>query len=198
MSGDAPFDAAVLAGGRSSRMGTDKALLAVGHQTLLERQVALAWSLEPGEVLVSGRRPEALRALRARGLPDEAPGLGPLGGLATVLAAARAPHVLVIAVDMPALSAAFLARLLVLRRPGRGAVPRTRAGWEPGAAVYPRELAPTARAALAAGRRALHALVEEGIAAGRLAAVHVAPREERLLVNWNRPEDLPGHPLRGP
>jgi molybdopterin-guanine dinucleotide biosynthesis protein A len=171
-------------------MGQDKALIRIDGRTLLERQVALAWSLGAAEVWVSGRAQGALGSLRARGLPDAAPGQGPLGGLATVLAVAGAPHVLVLAVDMPALTEAFLARLLSRRAPGVGAVPRTRAGWEPAAAVYPRELAPAAAAALAAGRRALHMLVEDGVTARRLIAIDASAGEEAQLASWNAPEDV--------
>lgn len=190
-----PFEVAVLAGGRSARMGRDKAALALGGRTLLARQVALAWALGPAAVWVSGRAQAELGDLSARGLPDDAPGLGPLGGVATVLGRVRAPHVLVVAVDMPALTAALLGRLLARRRAGVGAVPRTRRGWEPAAAVYPRALAPAATAALAAGRRALRGLVEDGVRAGRLVALEVGADEERALRSWNTPEDvLDAHP----
>ncbi len=186
------FDVAILAGGRSTRMGFDKALLVVEGRTLLERQVALAWSLGPREVWVAGRTDTELAGWRARGVSDAQPGQGPLGGLAAVLEIVDAPHVLVLAVDMPALTEAFLRRLLAVRAPGVGVVPRTRRGWEAVAAVYPRELAPLVRAALVAGRRAMHSLVEEGVAAGLLRAWPVATEEEGQLINWNRPQDVVG------
>ena len=184
------FAVAILAGGRSTRMGRDKAQLVFEGRTLLERQVALAWSLGPREVWVAGRTDAELGGVRARGVNDAQPGQGPLGGLAAVLAAANAAHVLVLAVDMPALTDDFLRRLLTARSPGVGVVPQTARGWEAVAAVYPHELAPLVQAALAVGRRAMHDLVDEGVAAGLLCAWPVAPQEDGFLINWNRPEDV--------
>jgi molybdopterin-guanine dinucleotide biosynthesis protein A len=172
-------------------MGRDKAALLLEGRTLLERQLALAWSLAPEEVWVSGRAQAELGGARARGLPDESPGQGPLGGLVTVLRATRAPHVLVLAVDMPALDAGLLARVLARRTASAGVVPRSRAGWEPLAAVYPRAMRGPAEAALAAGRRALHALVEAAIAGGQLAAWDLDPADEAAFTSWNEPGELP-------
>jgi molybdenum cofactor guanylyltransferase len=184
------FDAAILAGGRSSRMGRDKALLTVSGRTLLDRQVELCWSLGPGAVWVSGRAEDELRGVRARALPDDAPHQGPLGGLATVLGASRAAHVLVLAVDMPAVTAQLLTGLLAGRSRGVGVVPRTSAGWEPTVAVYPTELAAAARAALAARALALHELVEEAVERGRLIPLDLDDEARRQLVNWNEPGDV--------
>jgi molybdopterin-guanine dinucleotide biosynthesis protein A len=187
---DATFAVAILAGGASMRMGRDKALLVHEGRTLLERQVALARRLGPQEVFVVGRTQAALGALRACGLPDAQPGQGPLGGLATVLAAMTTDHVLTVAVDMPALTPEFLGRLLAARAAGVGVVPRTARGWEPTVAVYPRDLADEARRALACGQRALHRLVEAAVAGGRLRGFVVEAGDEGVLVNWNTPEDL--------
>lgn len=192
MSVDTPFDAAVLAGGRSTRMGQDKALLIVEGVTLLARQIALARALGPERIWLSGRGASEADGLGALGLPDESPDQGPLEGVATVLGATRAPHVLVVAVDMPTLTADFLRRCLLERRSdGVGVVPRARGRWEPAAAVYPRELAGAARTAVAQGRRSLHEFVETGLAARRLVAVDVGGGDERVFTNWNSPEDLP-------
>lgn len=190
MSPPRDFDAAVLAGGRSRRMGTDKALLRISGATLLARQVALCDSLGARRVWVSGRTPAQLEGLDASALPDDAPGRGPLGGIATVLRASRAPHLLVLAVDMPLLDTALLGRLLRLRAPGMGVVPRGPGGCEPLAAVYPTEFLATADAALAAGSARLRPLLDEALAAGRFRALPLAPADERLVASWNSPGDV--------
>jgi len=192
VSSDAPFAVAVLAGGRSTRMGRDKALLVLGGRTLLARQVALAWELGPAEVWVAGRAQAELGGLDARGIPDAVPGAGPLGGLAAALEATQAHHVLLLAVDMPALTAAFLGRVLAARAAGVGAAPRTPRGWEPTAAVYPAGFAPAVRDALDAGRLGLRALLDDAAAAGTVRALSVERRDEHLLANWNTPADV--HP----
>jgi len=87
----------VLAGGRSSRMGQDKARLRLGKRTLLGKVRATA---------------------KALGLPvriirhDLVPGCGPLGGVFTALKSSRADAELFLACDMPFVSAALLARLV--------------------------------------------------------------------------------------
>lgn len=98
-----PLSGIVLAGGRSSRMGRDKAALMLDGATLLDRATALLRAAGAGQVHVSGARPG--------GIADAVDGRGPLGGLATVLRACPDGDVLVLPVDMPGLTAADLASL---------------------------------------------------------------------------------------
>lgn len=76
---------AIIAGGRSSRFGSDKAMATLGGRALIDHvQAALAPQVR--EIVVVGRAHEGLR-----GIPDQpAPGLGPLGGIAAALLEARA------------------------------------------------------------------------------------------------------------
>ena len=101
----------LLAGGRSARMGRDKALLPYRGRTLLEHMAALLQASGACRVLVSG----PLRTGYAS-VPDRRPGLGPLGGIQAVAAAlagkAGCAQLLIVPVDMPALSAATLTALL--------------------------------------------------------------------------------------
>lgn len=191
MSTDADFDVAILAGGRSTRMGCDKALLVFEGRTLLARQVDLAWTLGPQAVYVAGRTPAELGDLKAHGLPDAHPGQGPLGGLATVLATTQSAQVLLLAVDLPMLTREFLLRLVRQCTVGVGVVPRTARGWEPTVAIFPREMGSDVSRAVTDGRRALHSLVEQEVGRGRLRAWSIAANEECLFENWNTPNDLP-------
>lgn len=93
----------LLAGGASSRMGHDKALLPWGNATLLERQYRLLESLGLDKVLVAGKRP---------GYPcveDFMPYAGPLAALSNIVESLhRDTRMIVIAVDMPLLEKAHL------------------------------------------------------------------------------------------
>ena len=95
----------VLAGGGSRRMGTDKALLELNGKTL----VSLALDRFAGfpEILVSAADAESYAFTGARIVPDESPGMGPLGGLISVLKAARSPLVCFRPVDAPLVPAAL-------------------------------------------------------------------------------------------
>ena len=97
-----PWTGVVLAGGRSSRMGRDKAHLAWGGQTLLAHACATLQAAGAANVIVSGHYPECAC------IPDTRPGLGPLGGLASVMEAVPDSVLLVVPVDMPLLNPALL------------------------------------------------------------------------------------------
>jgi molybdopterin-guanine dinucleotide biosynthesis protein A len=106
----ASFDAIVIAGGKSSRLGVDKALVEVEGVRLLDR-VLLAVR-DAAEIAVVGpHRPAAADVQWCRERP---PGGGPVAALAAGLAATRADVVVVLAVDLPFIAAA-VPRLLAVR-----------------------------------------------------------------------------------
>ncbi|WP_444929248.1 molybdenum cofactor guanylyltransferase [Microbulbifer sp. SSSA002] len=95
----------VLAGGRSSRMGRDKALLVHPQQgNFLQYAEALLSELSLEKIVTSGARPGAIA--------DLVPERGPLGGLYSVALATGADAALVIPVDMPLLGREHLTELL--------------------------------------------------------------------------------------
>jgi len=189
-----PFTAVILAGGRSTRMGRDKARLDLDGQPLLARQIALARSLGPVEILISARRETDYRDFHCPVVPDRVPEAGPLAGIAAALEAARAPLGLVLAVDLPHLTRTVLERLLAACAPGRGVVPRLPAGPEPLAAVYPRAAAPLAQEALAARRLAARDFATACAQAGRVQFLDLPPELAPQFANWNTPRDIPAGP----
>lgn len=101
----------VLAGGRSSRMGHDKARLLLDGEPLVRRLARILTSVMR-EVVVSG--PEDLTAFApgVRIIPDSEPGLGPLGGLASALAHSSYDLTFVVACDMPFVVPDLVAEML--------------------------------------------------------------------------------------
>jgi molybdenum cofactor guanylyltransferase len=136
----------VLTGGRSRRMGCDKALLPLGGTNLLERTATLVRDAAGSATLVG--MPERYLGLGWPALADLAPDFGPLGGLHTALETTVAEWNLLVACDMPGLREDFLRRLLAAARDSGALclVPRTESGLHPLCAVYHRE----GRAAVAA------------------------------------------------
>ena len=132
-----PFAAVLLAGGQSRRMGRDKALLELPDGCRLwERQWQVLGALEPAERFVSGSWREGFPA-DLPWLADEFPGCGPLAGIAAALQAMRSPRLVVLAVDLPAMSVDFL-RGLLQGSDSTGVVPQRADGFfDPLAAVYP-------------------------------------------------------------
>jgi molybdopterin-guanine dinucleotide biosynthesis protein A len=139
----------VLAGGKSTRMGRDKAkaVLAPGGQTLLETVLAKARSVTP-EVFIVGS-PE-LYSGHGPTFPDIFSGCGPLGGIHAALSHTRTEFNLVLAVDTPFLSAKLLAYLAERSLASHAVVtaPVIKAYPQPLCAVYTRDFLAIATAAL--------------------------------------------------
>lgn len=205
-----PVSGVVLVGGKSSRMGRDKTALTVAGETLLARQLRLLDEVGCGERLVSVAVWPDRSALRGDGeaisrsviseqfsltspprlIGDRFPEAGPLAGIERALALAQNDRVLVLAVDLPAMTADFLHSLLGEAASDCGVVPVIGDRFEPLVAVYPRRAHAEAELRLGRGELALQAFVRAGLAGGWLRSRAVAPAEERLFTNWNRPEDL--------
>ncbi len=195
----AAHSAVLLAGGRSSRMGRDKALLALlgDGRPLWQRQLDdVLRPLRPTELFFSGPTRAGLPS-DVRVLADETPGQrGPLAGIAAALGAMRADSalLLVLAVDLPAMTAEFFrAHLLPRCRPQLGAVPcmgTADGAFEPLAAIYPRECLSLANAHLRGEDRSLQRFVRAAQAHGFIEAVNIPEHEQALFVNWNTPADL--------
>lgn len=183
---------AVLAGGRSSRMGRDKAFLRVGSRSLVERQLAVVSELCPAELLLSGRPGLEYGVSGVRVVLDSIPDGGPLSGIEAVLAAAGTTHVLIVAVDLPGLRAELPRMLCARVEPGVGAVACSERGLEPLVAVYPVEAGSSASARLRAGRLVLCDWVEELLERGRLRRLAVPAALLPQLRNVNEPSDFAG------
>jgi molybdopterin-guanine dinucleotide biosynthesis protein A len=122
-SGTAAF---ILAGGRSSRMGTDKAFLRLGGRTLLERSLELANRVCETVLLVGNQQ-----RLRDYGpvVEDNFPGHGPLAGIhAALTSEASQEFNLILSIDIPVMSETFLKYLLKRASDSRAPVTVPRAG----------------------------------------------------------------------
>lgn len=108
------FSCILLAGGRSSRMGVDKAtLLAPTQVDLLTYMVHQAELAGAAEVIIN-RSPHSIpeHLKRHRIIADKQAGLGPLGGLQVAMQACKHSTVLVLPLDMPALAPHFMTTLV--------------------------------------------------------------------------------------
>jgi molybdopterin-guanine dinucleotide biosynthesis protein A len=144
---------AIQAGGRSVRMGADKALMPFLGRPLIQQVLDRLAGLGD-ELLVTTNQPDGYKNLGLRLVGDILPWQGALGGVYTSLASATHPLVVVAACDMPFASLAiFQAALRLLQDNAVDAVvPHPPAGLEPLHAVYRREAClPVIRHALEAG-----------------------------------------------
>jgi len=154
-----PVAAFVVAGGKSTRMGADKAFLELGGQTLLARALALSASV-CGEVRIAGDRQRFFSF--ARVVEDIYPGRGPLAAIQAALVAGIAQLNLMLAVDLPFMEPRFLSYLLAesSRTGALVTVPRIGGKWQPLCAVYRPEFSALAEESLRKRKNRVDALFE--------------------------------------
>jgi molybdopterin-guanine dinucleotide biosynthesis protein A len=181
--------AALLAGGKSTRMGQDKCLIKVNGIPMWRRQLDLLLSLSPEVFAVAPHRPEWLPPT-VSWLQDAAQNEGPIGGLAAVLAQATYQNVLVLAVDMPGMTSDFLKKMLVMMGSRGGIVPQIGERYEPLCAIYPCIALSVVRDQLFVKRdNALQALLHCLIRSGLMHSFSVLSSELCLFRNLNFPSD---------
>ncbi len=190
-------------------MGRDKAALPFRGEPLWQHQLATLRATEPAQLFISGPADGPYADAHVPVLPDEAPDLGPLGGLSTALRRCSSEWLLVLAVDMPAMTPEFLRILLdESERTGMGVIPSiaapagVRAGnsspsgktqervSEPLAAIYPRAALAVADECLRVGKRKLE-LFARALEAQLLVSIRpFGAAVSGLFTNWNTPEDF--------
>lgn len=197
----------VLAGGRSVRMGRDKAGVALAGRPLLEHMLSKLRVLGLRARVAGLRAPVANVA--AEVLSDAHPECGPLSGIETALATSEATLVLMLSVDLPLVETEFLAWML--RRASItdavATIPSLLGEPQPLCAVYRREMLADVRESLAAGdykvmhameRAATRGLTEDWFDAERAATTDAwrsAMATHWMATHWqfmncNTPEDL--------
>ncbi len=161
---DSQVGAFVLVGGRSSRMGCDKAMMKLEGQTLLERTIQCARMIAAEVAVVASAQASASQfAGYGPVVEDTYSDCGPLGGIHAALRGSQRELNLVLAVDLPGLTTEFL-RFLVNaashQRTAQAVVPEYDGRWHPLCAIYRREFAEAAENALNLRRYRIDRLFE--------------------------------------
>jgi molybdopterin-guanine dinucleotide biosynthesis protein A len=180
---------AVLCGGRSTRMGRDKATLDVDGVPMAGRVAAALRAAGCAAVVAIGGDPLALAPVGLDVVGDDHPGEGPLGGILTALrwfgsrAEAKA-RVVVVSCDVPWIAADDVRRMIDAPAPAGAVVVAHSTRREPLCAVWPLPPPPSVVAAFAAGERAVH----RALATLEVVEIGVDPA---ALRNVNTPTDVP-------
>jgi molybdopterin-guanine dinucleotide biosynthesis protein A len=181
----------VLAGGKSTRMGADKAFLQWGDETLLDHALKLAGTVASVVRIVGDAK--KLGGLAFVVVEDVYRERGPLGGIHAALSSTATELNLMLAVDLPLMQPEFLAYLVTQASESHAVVtvPNVGGGFQPLCAVYGRQFADTAGQSLRAGKNKIDPL---------FAKVSTRVIEEKELVcagfsagifrNVNTPDDL--------
>lgn len=185
------FSAALLAGGQSKRMGEDKALIRdpASGQFLWRRQLSVLQELKPEKIYWSGfARPEIFTDVEM--VKDTISNAGPLGGIHACLNNLRSDLLIVLAIDLPQMTSAFIKKMVESCARDYGVVMKRGLYYEPLAAVYPKALVALAQTHLDQKRFALQDLLMEAETEGLVRSILLREEELPLFKNVNSPSDI--------
>ena len=182
--------AVILAGGKSRRMGSNKALLDIGGKPLIR---LLIDRIRPvtDRILISSNDCLSYKFLDFPVIPDHFAGHGPLAGFHSAMVRDVCSLYIMLACDLPNLKTPFLRKMVSLAEGYDAAIPRTRDGLaHPLCAVYRRTCLPSVEHALKQGaNKVIEIFLDDS-----LAIRWVDPNEGKFrdadLANINTPEDL--------
>ncbi len=176
----------ILAGGKSSRMGKNKALMKIGPMRLIDRLIHQFKPISNELILITNER-QLYRDVPATLLTDDPlfQGEGPLAGLYTGLSFVKEGACLIVACDLPFASARYgLYMVEQLRKNKRDAVvPMTKRQIHPLFAAYDAKLANKAKETLQRKKRSLKALLDE------VNVQYVTMEQEQIVWNMNTMKD---------
>ncbi|MDX2230292.1 MAG: molybdenum cofactor guanylyltransferase [Leptolyngbyaceae cyanobacterium bins.349] len=209
------LSAIVLAGGKSSRMGRDKALISVNGEPLLHRTCRIALQCTPTVAILTDRveayaaiAPLECQFLQETPLEHESGDdasdrepfpHGPLVGFAQALTWVETDWVLLLACDLPCLQASILQRWMQQLPDEQAAIallPRTQTGWEPLCGFYHQRCFSTLIPFVQSGGRSFQRWLEQVPvqAIAFSSAPEECQREHQMLFNCNTPDDLAAIP----
>ncbi len=184
---------AIVAGGKSVRMGRDKAFLPFRGATLIESQIALFRGLFDG-VLISANDPAKFAHLGLPVHPDRLPGGAALLGIHTMTVESPTDWVFTVACDMPFLDEGFIRHLAGLREGVDAVVPWFEGYPEPLHAFYHRRCACAIEEQWRTGDLKIARFYDRvSVARFEVEGSSWAGRAARSLVNVNTPEELARH-----
>ena len=190
MKNDNKLTVAIMAGGQSSRMGTDKSFVLFDGRPMieivLERVVGLG-----AETLLITNKPGDYAHLNLPLVGDVYPDHGPLGGIFTAVHAASQPHVLVVACDMPWLNRPLLKYMITLRQTADVVIPRWGKFPEPLHAIYSKAcLVPIKEKLMAQRLKITGFFGQVAVRFVEKAEIEKFDRNGRSFANINSPADL--------
>ncbi|CAG0987682.1 formate dehydrogenase accessory sulfurtransferase FdhD [Geobacter sp.] len=179
----------ILAGGASSRMGNNKALLLHRGGRLIEgiyRKMSELFE----EVIVVTNRPELYQFLPCRKVPDIYPGKGVLAGIHGALSQCSEPAIFTVACDMPQLNGDLIRHLAEQYQGVDVVIPKSDGGFEPIHAIYGKGCIPVLEELLQNGeQRVLSLLPLLMVREVEASEVALFDQEFNSFVNINTPED---------
>ena len=180
----------ILAGGQSSRMGTDKAFIKIGNRTLIENSYDLIKNY-CSEILISTNNHSGYSFPEQWIIPDDRQGLGPIGGIYSCLKRSGTVNNLVVAVDIPFINNGLIQFLLSNMADVELVVPITGKGkTEPLCAVYKKSVLPHLEKMITEHDLKVQNLMNYCKSKKLLISEELEFYNDRLFHNVNTPDDL--------
>ena len=180
----------ILAGGESTRMGKNKAFIAINGQRIIDRTVSLFREIFDDVLLVTNTPLDYLE-LNVKIVTDLVPGKGSLGGVYTGLFFSSSPKAFFVGCDMPFLDRTVIHYFLSLAPTADIVVQRTKDYWEPLHAIYPRTLLKPIERLFQQGELTIFKAYQ-GMKVREVSEEELKPYDPDLhtLSNFNTPEEL--------
>ena len=152
--------AAILAGGKSQRMGTNKAFLLIDEEPIISHTITTLRKITH-DLLIVTNHPELYAGFQAKAVRDLQLGLGPIGAILTALTLAENSHALVVACDLPFLNLKILWEMTKVMDNSDVVVPRSDYGLEPLCAIYNQSCLPAIKYAISQGELSVFRLFNQ-------------------------------------
>ena len=183
--------AIILAGGKSSRMGRDKAFMKIGRTNLIKRELEILRKIFK-EILIVANKPKKYRFSRnVKVMKDIIPNLGPLGGLYSGLKASDTKYNFVAGCDMPFLNPDLIRYMMKSKKNYDVVVPKANGRMHPLFGIYSKKCIPAIEENLKEGRRNVSSIfpkMRTKVVSGK----DIVPLDNKMysLMNINTPDDL--------
>lgn len=181
--------AAIIAGGKSRRFGSPKALAALGNINLIDYAIHTARAISE-EIVISYGEDNLFAGKAISVVQDVIPGCGPVGGIYTVLLHAKTPWIAVLPCDLPLLNSQVYEALFAARQENCPVVALSEKGLEPLVSIWPQNLAEPLGKFIRNGKLALHKVVRELKAVEVDIPSQLPGYRTEFFLNVNREEDL--------
>jgi molybdopterin-guanine dinucleotide biosynthesis protein A len=184
-----PVTGVILAGGKSRRMGRDKAFLPFGTGMLIERVIEVLHQVTEDVILITNT-PELYQRFGLPMFSDAIPEAGSLGGVYTGLVSAQASYSLCLACDMPFVKPAFLRFLCEVAAEADVVIPRNAEDFQPLCTVYSQVCREPIRQKIDAGRLKITGFFDQvrvRVVGGELLARY--DPHDVMFFNANTPEE---------
>lgn len=185
--------AVILCGGKSTRMGTDKALLPIDGTTFINKLLQILNQLDFNEILISTCKGKSgYSKTCAKIIFDDRPDCGPLGGIETALQTIHSPLLLVLAIDMPGITAEFLKWLLSqsVSETNTGVALKMENKIEPLCAIYPKNSLYILQHQLNSGNKRAVEFAKRCVEEGLVKLIETPAQFENCLKNVNTRQEF--------